>query len=252
MYDKKIKKNIKPDKKAKFTKKQINSISESVLNDVDNDTSSIIEMIVGTNSIPNIDTNETSPIIIESNEIPEIKLINPKKTPKPIKTKIKQPKDKTNIKKAKFNKSKTIQPTFEPELNPDIPYETKTVEIILTTTESEISQTTKYEPPKNDNIVIINTPSVELLSIKPKNKDQIEIFEYIFNNIEKENSWSVNIEKQLWHKNNLPKLNKWIVDYYHPKNNKKQWYKIIHYFSTEKTDIIPPFSFDINNNEGCI
>ena len=39
---------------------------------------------------------------------------------------------------------------------------------------------------------------------------------------------------------------------YHPKNDKKQWYKIVHYFTTTETDELPPFSPNINNNEGCL
>lgn len=248
MYNKKIKKHINADKKAKFTKKPItesNPVAENI---------SIMELMLEQDIIPTKkEIIKSEPIIITSseNDIPEIK-INPKKIiKKPIKTKIKNPYDKSNIKKAKFTKKEI--PIVE-KVKPSEPIEMVTKTAILTTTNDDKETSYEYEVPKDESIVVINTPNIVSFEppVKKENPNQIKIFEYAFNNIENKDSWTSTIFTAYWNKNSLPQLNKWVIDYYHPKNNKKQWYKIIHYFTINETDELPPFSPSITNSEGCI
>ena len=163
---------------------------------------------------------------------------------KAIKTKIKPKKDKNNKKKAVFKKQekKIVVPS-------PIKYETVTKEVVLTTTENEEKTTFKYEVPKDETIEIINTPIVEF---KPKKDEtQITLFNYVFNNFENKNIWTQKLIIESWHKNKHPKLNMWIIDYFHPKNNKKEWFKTLHYFTTSEIDIFPLISPDVNSVDGC-
>ena len=237
MYNKKIKKNIKADKKAKFIKKDPEIIETKV-----------IELVEGLDNVPQNDEAESQPIVaepvaIQSSEIPEIEIVEKIKA-EPIKTRLKKTKDKNNRKKAKFTKK-------------EIP---KNVEIrsTITTTAAIDDEPViiKSEPKPIDEPVIIHTPWVELAPAEPKpekkeNPNQIELYEYTFNNYDEKNKWTSTVTKEGWAKHNHPKLNTWIVDYFIPKARRKEWYKTVHYFSlTEITDV-PPISPSLYDDDGC-